>query len=269
MNGFAMAEKQDRQAANSADSTVTKTGADGGGDDRYNLMLGYPPERIAAQHGLGSGGRRRNLKAGVANVITAQILSGEMRAGQRIDQDALAAELGVSRLPIREALIMLESVGFVHSISRRGSYVSSITPDDVMDHYEIFGMASGLAARHAATMLTEAELARLEELFSAMHHKPGPEPLADMNYQFHRLINIKASNRLRAHLRSLSRAMPMRLLLLSDVFAPEAEAHHRAIIDALKARDEGAAAEAAAVHLRASGQYAVGALRDAGFWDEE
>ena len=269
-----MGEKQDRQSlsANSLDPTtssaVGKDATDDGSGDRYNLVLGYPKDRIAAQHGLGSGGRRRNLKAGVANVITAQILSGEMRAGQRIDQDALAAELGVSRLPIREALIMLESVGFVHSISRRGSYVSSITPDDVLDHYEIFGMASGLAARHAAKMLSDGELARLEELFSAMHRKPGPEHLADMNYQFHRLINIKSSNRLKAHLRSLGRAMPMRLLLLSDVFAPEAEAHHRAIIDALMARDEDAAAEAAAVHLRASGQYAVGALRDAGFWDE-
>jgi DNA-binding GntR family transcriptional regulator len=272
MNGFAMEEKQQRKTefANYSDSTTTPPAAEGAADDRsdrYELVLGYPKERIAAQNGLGSDGRRRNLKAGVANVITAQILSGEMRAGQRIDQDALAAELGVSRLPIREALIMLESVGFVHSISRRGSYVSSITPDDVLDHYEIFGMASGLAARHAATTLSDAELVRLEALFVAMHRKPGPDHLADMNYQFHRLINIKSSNRLKAHLRSLGRAMPMRLLLLSDVFAPEAEAHHRAIIDALMARDGDAAAEAAAIHLRASGQYAVGALREAGFWD--
>jgi DNA-binding GntR family transcriptional regulator len=211
---------------------------------------------------------RKNMKADVANVITAKILSGELRAGQRIDQDALASELEVSRLPVREALIMLENVGFVTSISHRGSYVSSLTPDDVLDHYEIFGMAAGLAARHAATTLTAEELVELEALYSAMHRNNGHDHLADLNFQFHRLINSKSSNRLKAHLRALRQAMPMRLLLLSDVFAPEAEAHHRAIIDALMARDEDAAAEAAAVHLRASGIYTVSELRNSGFWDE-
>jgi DNA-binding GntR family transcriptional regulator len=237
------------------------------GEMQDRQALAETHEKLAADQGLGSGVRRRNLKVSVANVITAQVLSGAMRAGQRIDQDALANELGVSRLPVREALIMLENVGFVTSIPRRGSYVAQITPDDVLDHYEIFGMAAGLAARHAASMLTSQELERLEELFLAMHRNHGPDHLADLNYQFHRLINVKSSNRLRAHLRSLSRAMPMRLLLLSDVFAPEAEAHHRAIIDALVRRDEDAAAQAAAVHLRASGQYAVASLQNAGFWD--
>jgi DNA-binding GntR family transcriptional regulator len=262
-----MDAKQDPETATSISSAADKDVAGRQTGDRDSVTLRYPKEKIAADHELGSRGRR-NLKAGVANVITAQILSGEMRAGQRIDQDALAAELGVSRLPIREAIIMLENVGFVTSISRRGSYVASITPDDVLDHYEIFGMAIGLAARRAASMLTEEELSRLEELYVAMHRNHGPDHLADLNYQFHRLVNSKSSHRLKAHLRSLSRAMPMRLLLLSDVFAPEAEAHHRAIIDALKARDEDAAAEAAAIHLRASGQYAMTELRNAGFWDE-
>jgi DNA-binding GntR family transcriptional regulator len=237
-------------------------------DGRHTVTLWQPQEESRTARGRSAGGRRENLKADVANVITAKILSGELRAGQRIDQDALAGELGVSRLPVREALIMLENVGFVNSISHRGSYVGSITPDDVLDHYEIFGMAAGLAARHAASMLTSEELARLEEMYVAMHRNQGPSHLADLNYQFHRLINSKSSNRLKAHLRSLGRAMPMRLLLLSDVFAPEAEAHHRAIIDALAARDEDSAAAAAATHLRASGQFTLNELRDAGFWDE-
>src|SRR5580704_12088377 len=161
-----MDAKQDPETATSISSAADKDVAGRQTGDRDSVTLRYPKEKIAADHELGSRGRR-NLKAGVANVITAQILSGEMRAGQRIDQDALAAELGVSRLPIREAIIMLENVGFVTSISRRGSYVASITPDDVLDHYEIFGMAIGLAARRAASMLTEEELSRLEELYVA------------------------------------------------------------------------------------------------------
>jgi DNA-binding GntR family transcriptional regulator len=263
-----MSEKrndQDLVAASPVPSLRAGVGSDGTGGQRE--AIAYSPERLTANHGVELHGHRRNLKASVANVITAQILSGEIRAGQRIDQDALAAGLGVSRLPVREALIMLENVGFVTSIPRRGSYVAQITPDDVLDHYEIFGMASGLAARHATSLLTPQELARLEELYVTMHRNHGPEHLADLNYQFHRLINSKSSSRLRAHLRQLSRAMPMRLLLLSDVFAPEAEAHHRAIIDALTRHDADAAAEAAAIHLRASGQYAVAELQSAGFWD--
>jgi DNA-binding GntR family transcriptional regulator len=266
-----MGENQDRQISGANSPIERDAGAgvtDARDDSAVNVAFRPPKEIIAAAPERESRSRRENLKADVANVITAKILSGELRAGQRIDQDALASELEVSRLPVREAIIMLENVGFVTSISHRGSYVSTITPEDILDHYEIFGMAAGLAARHAASILTDEELAKLEALYFAMHRKSSPDNLADLNFQFHRLINSKSSNRLKAHLRSLRRAMPMRLLLLSDVFSPEADAHHRAIVDALMARDEDMAAETTAIHLRASGTFTVSELRNSGFWDE-
>lgn len=211
-------------------------------------------------------GRRGNLKAGIANVIMAQILSGEIRSGQRVDQDEIAKNLGVSRLPVREALIMIENVGFVRSIPRRGTFVAEITPEDVLDHYEIFGMAAGLAARNAAVKMQDGQFQELERLIVQMHHNDGPGQLADLNYHFHRLINVDSSTRLRAHLRSLSRAMPMRVLLMSDVFAPQAEAQHHEILDALIRRDSEDSASAAKNHVVTSGQYVVEILLEAGFW---
>ena len=87
--------------------------------------------------------RRHNLADEVATHIRTAILAGRLRSGERIDQDAIADELGVSRLPVREALIALDKEGLVNTIPRKGSYVARIDREDIADHYEIFGQLSG------------------------------------------------------------------------------------------------------------------------------
>jgi hypothetical protein len=89
--------------------------------------------------------RRRNLREDVADRLRNDILTGRLTPGKRIDQDQLAAELGVSQLPVREALIQLDQEGLVETIARRGSYVPQLTPEDIADQYRIFGLVSGLA----------------------------------------------------------------------------------------------------------------------------
>ena len=90
--------------------------------------------------------RRRNLAEDVAEHIRQEILAGRFRPGDRIDQDAIAVQLGVSRLPVREALIALDQEGLIESIPRRGAYVQRLEREDIADHYQLFGQAAGLAA---------------------------------------------------------------------------------------------------------------------------
>lgn len=96
------------------------------------------------------GQQHSNLGDLVTEEIRAAILSGRLLPGERLKQEQLAADLGVSRIPVREALRVLEAEGFVESSPGRGSRVTTITPADAIEVLEVRGVLEGLAARLAA-----------------------------------------------------------------------------------------------------------------------
>jgi DNA-binding GntR family transcriptional regulator len=209
---------------------------------------------------------RQNLKDDISNLITEDILSGRIRPGSRVNQDELCKRFGVSRLPVREALIMLENSGFVHNEPRLGSYVSEIAPNDVRDHYALFGVASGLAAQYAVDTLTDAQLGELRELLSTLHKIKDPRQAISLNSAFHRTINkAGTSRRLQAHIRSMARVIPASMFAGNE-WGPHSEADHQRILTALVERDREEAFAATDAHLRNAGERAVQMLNDAGFW---
>jgi DNA-binding GntR family transcriptional regulator len=206
------------------------------------------------------------LKDDVANVVVEDIMAGRMRPGDHINQDEICARLGVSRLPVREALITLEGSGLVRNLPRHGAFVAQITPDDVRDHFAIFGVVSGVASQHAVDNLTDEELDELRAMLRKMHRAHEPGLALDLNFEFHRKIHTAGTSyRLRAHIRSLLKVIP-EALFVGNEWGPQSEADHRDIIEALAARDRERAFEASAAHLRGSGERAVQILTDAGFW---
>lgn len=212
---------------------------------------------------------RANLKEGVAAHVRARIFSGDLRPGSKIDQDQLAADLGVSKLPVREALITLESEALIENIARRGAFVARLTRADVQDHYNVFGIVSGLAAERAATRLTDDELRRLGELAGAMEKSTSPEEQEQLNFDFHRTINVRgASRRLRSVLRLLGNSLPTRFFVSHPQWADVAHVDHRAILAALQARDAAQARAATEHHLRDSAELAVQILAERGVWHE-
>ena len=78
---------------------------------------------------------RPTLKDEAAQYVRDRILTGVRKPGMKIDQDAVADDLGARRLPVREALIALEAEGLVETIARRGLYVAALSPSDIRDHY--------------------------------------------------------------------------------------------------------------------------------------
>nr|MDP2470427.1 GntR family transcriptional regulator [Candidatus Palauibacterales bacterium] len=83
--------------------------------------------------------RLKSLREQVYEHLRRAINSGDLRPGTFIDQKRLAAELGISRQPLRDALIQLELEGFVTVIPRRGVEVRSLTLDDIRHLYEVIG----------------------------------------------------------------------------------------------------------------------------------
>lgn len=218
---------------------------------------------------IGQAPTRTNLKDVVADHIRNLIFAGRLRPGQRIDQDDIAEVLGVSKLPVREALILLENEALVRGLPRRGVFVAPLTPDDVRDHYEIYGMVEGIAARRAAKNLSDTELSHLAEITSQMQ-KDAPDRQEELNYEFHRAINVAGGTpKLLTVLHSLSKTMPASFYEIASGWSEIAANQHRQIEAALRARDGAGAEQAMRTHIISGGEYAVQMLRDSGFWDSD
>jgi DNA-binding GntR family transcriptional regulator len=210
--------------------------------------------------------RKNNLKSEIADYLREQIYGGALHAGSRLDQDGLADELGVSRLPVREALISLEAEGLVVTKARRGAYVASLTEADVIDHFRIFGAVCSIAAQEATDALTAAQLDKLDGLVADMETAKDFEQISRLNDQFHAEINRAGSHRLRSVLRLLAGTMPARFYEFAEGWETSAHSEHREIVAALRAGDPDRATAATRTHFERNGELAVKVLRDNGFW---
>ena len=213
--------------------------------------------------------RRGNLADEVADHIRDSILTGRLRPGTRIDQDAIARDMGVSRLPVREALISLDQEGLVRTLPRRGAYVERVQREDIADHYQLFGTVAGLAAARAVARLDDEGLARLEAVHEAMGHATSPQEQERLYFEFHRIINTACgSRRISSLLRMLTRSLPMHYFEFVPEWPEQALHQHADIIEAFSRRDPSAAQRAMEQHLFASARHAVAALERLDFFEE-
>jgi DNA-binding GntR family transcriptional regulator len=100
---------------------------------------------------------------------------GRFRAGERLIPDAIAAEIGTSRMPVREALRRLAAEGLVTIRANRGVTVNALDVKDMQEAFEMRAVLEGLAVRLAVPRLRAADLRRLETLLDAMEDRSAPE----------------------------------------------------------------------------------------------
>ena len=214
-------------------------------------------------------GRRThpNLKDTAADHIREQILNGAFRPGAKVDQDEIATTLGISRLPVREALIELAQEGLVEAIPRRGAFVVELGIDDILDHYRVYGMVAGMAARRCAERIDQNGLDRLQALHNELTSSTDPARQVVLNFEFHRLINHTGGSRqLLSILWYLGRALPMGMFRHTAEWHAAALVHHGLILSALQARDPESTAASVERHLRDAATYTVNQLRTTGYW---
>ncbi|MDG4669399.1 GntR family transcriptional regulator [Mycobacterium sp. 236(2023)] len=115
--------------------------------------------------------QRRSSGEEVAAYLRNEIISGRLSAGERINQEEMATRLGVSRIPVREAIAILENEGRVETELHRGARVLPVDPESVTENTEVFGLIYAYVARRAAERVTNeldaTLLAISEELTSA------------------------------------------------------------------------------------------------------
>lgn len=227
-----------------------------------------------AEDASDSGSRNHpSLKDTAQAYIREGIVSGRYGPGAKVDQDEIANALGISRLPVREALIELAQKGFVATIPRRGAFVTELQVEDVEDHFEALGLLFALASRRAAKEIDAATLEglrRLHEEIAAL----GPDGDLDLcrrlNLQFVRTINREGSSRLlRSILQFLSGTLPGSYYTESPAWLETEALYRERILAAISARDAEEAADVAVEHMRTCGSMTVEVLRERRYWATE
>jgi DNA-binding GntR family transcriptional regulator len=130
----------------------------------------------------------KSLREQVYDYLREAINRGELEPGSFIDQNRLSAELGTSRTPLRDALIQLETEGFVTILPRRGVQVNRLTLDDIRHLYEIIGALEGVALMSGFDRITSAHTAGMGSLNERMRAAVAGgdfNTYYDLNLAFH------------------------------------------------------------------------------------
>ncbi|MEZ0341252.1 GntR family transcriptional regulator [Mycobacterium sp. pV006] len=198
---------------------------------------------------------RPQLADDVAGYVRRRIFDGTYAAGAYVRLDQLAAELGISVTPVREALFELKAEGLLDQQPRRGFVVRPVTVRDITDVSDVQAYIGGLLAARAAANITEAQVAELtgiqNELEAAYAADDG-ERAVRLNHEFHKGINVAAESPKLAQLMSqITRYAPETVFPTVKGWPEQSNAHHRRVLDALARQDPDAARAAMSEHLSA------------------
>ena len=214
----------------------------------------------------------------LASQLQGRVLSGEIPTGTWLRQETLAAEYGVSRTPVREALRKLQASGLVEMRPQRGALVRMPSARDVREAYEVRAELEGLAASGAATRIHDEELQPLREAQELFRRsvatllawrerratgEPPPREARDewnrANDLFHLAILEAAGNRrLLATLADLHQSFPRDLtwiaLAANARLLKENVAQHEAVLGAIERHDAAEARRLMIEHIRSAGE---------------
>lgn len=141
---------------------------------------------------------RRTIASAAADAIRRRILSGDLVEGESLRQDALAAELGISRIPVREAFRQLEAEGLVTLLPHRGAIVSSLSLDEIAEIFDLRALLEPELLAQAIPLMTSADLATADAVLSDYERTLAAGDIhawGQMNTWFHLALYSPAGRR--------------------------------------------------------------------------
>ncbi len=203
--------------------------------------------------------QRNSLTSVVQGELERLILSGELAPGDKLTEMTLAARLGVSRGPLREAFRMLEEAGLVRTEKNRGVFVRDIPIDEAIEIFDLRAAMDQMVGRQLARSISPAQLKELRALVDAMERAVKAGNAHDyhlLNLQFHdRLVEMAGNRKLCAIYRKLIKELSLfRRLNLEDrsEVMPLSASEHRAILKAIASGNADAAGRALFDHVMES-----------------
>ncbi len=193
--------------------------------------------------------QRDTLPMQVLNKLMDWIMDGKLKMGEKLNTEELAKQLGVSRMPIREALSSLEKMGLAESVPYVGTRLVTLTQDDILQIYMMRQMLEPMAAANACMKITEEGIQILEEIHQEyIQIVKAPQLDAKsvhlQNRKFHFAIyEMSGMNRVCSVVESLWDTLSFFKLIYGREFIKNSEdmekmiAEHQGYLDAMKQRD--------------------------------
>ncbi|MFY0691730.1 MAG: GntR family transcriptional regulator [Paracoccaceae bacterium] len=198
--------------------------------------------------------------------IRAAIVSGELKEGERLIEERLSAELGLSRTPVRDAIRRLSLEGFIERHEGYSTRVATFPADEMEQTFHIRQFLESYAAERAARLASESDIADLRALSDEINALTPPknaedyQRISEANEAFHRkIVEVSRSPRLTAH---MTMAFDIGMVdrtyrLYSEEELIRSAKHHREIADAVAAHAPDWARTAMQTHVRAAEAAAI------------
>jgi DNA-binding GntR family transcriptional regulator len=217
---------------------------------------------------VGEFASRPQLSEAVARYVRKRVFDGTYAAGTYVRLDQLAAELGISVTPVREALFELRAEGLLAQKLHRGFVVLPVTRRDITDVSDVQAHIGGELAARAATNITDEQLRDLKRIqaeLEAAYASDDEDRAVRLNHEFHRAINVAADSPKLAQLMSqITRYAPESVFPTISGWPNKSNKHHRRLIAALAKRDEELARTAMSEHLSEGAAPLIGHLERRG-----
>lgn len=216
-------------------------------------MSGYDDGTRSPVGGGPTSAELKSYKELVVDHLRRSIISGELDTGTQLPQDKIAAELGVSRTPVREALLQLQAEGLVHFARHRVATVSTLSRDEIRDVFEVRAAVEARAVELGVQQLTDAEMEELARCHREMcAFREWSSEWLKHNRRFHRIMYEASQRRYMCQVISgvqaqLDRYLSVYLSAL-DVLT-KAHKEHADILEAARRRDAAGAAELTHRHI--------------------
>jgi len=204
-----------------------------------------------------------NAKESIADSLRADILRGNLKSGQALKQDEIAAQFGISKIPVREALIQLKAEGLVNFYPNRGAFVSELSAAEADEIYVMrIALETAVLAR-AIPNLTVAHLKHAEEILNAIDQEENIAKWGELNWKFHATLYSPASlPRLMDTIKALHTniARYLVLYLAGMAYQKKSQKEHRAILAACRHGETEKAVTYLEGHLRDASRHLVAFL---------
>ncbi len=195
----------------------------------------------------------------VVSSLRKDILSGKIRGGQHLRQSGIASQFGISRMPVRDALMALRAEGLVTLNSGRGAVVASLWPEDIQELLEARSLLEGLIASYAAKSITKEDLGRLEKLVKRLDSAlDNANAFYRINIEFHDIVRKAAKKERIVELTKnvrLSIEHYMRIASTFPELRQQLQPQHHEMLDAFRDRDYRAIERITRSHVMLGGKF--------------
>ncbi|WP_254067589.1 GntR family transcriptional regulator [Burkholderia sp. L27(2015)] len=195
----------------------------------------------------------------VTTAIRQRILSGDLAPGEVLRQEALAEELGVSRVPVREAITRLRAEGMINVVAHKGAYVCELSVAEVRETFDIRLRLEPWIFAEAIPRITEAEIARAERMVKEMDGADEAQ-WGHLNWSFHETLYLPAQREITLQMLRVLHDRSDRYFRFQVVKVPirtQSHEEHMGLVQACRKRDAKLGAKLLEQHVKVAAQQIV------------